>query len=127
MTNETEKTKIVYNACYGGFGISDVAFEALLDLKGIKWDRKEIGSTFADNYSRKGVSGKKGMLCKRDFFKDRKDVDLVAVVEKLGEAADGTCAALRVVEIEKGIRYRIDEYDGFESVMTVDDYEWSIA
>jgi len=29
--------------------------------------------------------------------------------------------------LEPGTQYRIDEYDGMESVMTIDDYEWSIA
>lgn len=33
----------------------------------------------------------------------------------------------RAAEIESGARYRIDEYDGSESVETVDSYEWDVA
>jgi hypothetical protein len=34
---------------------------------------------------------------------------------------------LCVADVPTGERYRIDEYDGSESVMTVDSYEWQTA
>lgn len=49
----------------------------------------------------------------------RTDPDVVAVVESLGEKANGNCAKLKVVEIPDGVRWEIDEYDGIESVREV--------
>lgn len=45
---------------------------------------------------------------------DRNDSDLVAVVEELGEAANGRFAKLRVIEIPDGVEWQIEEYDGLE-------------
>lgn len=47
---------------------------------------------------------------------ERHDPLLVKVVEELGDAADGSCAELKVVEIPDGVDYEIDEYDGLESI-----------
>ncbi len=47
---------------------------------------------------------------------NRADPLLVQVVEELGEAANGACAKLKVVEIPDGVDYEVDEYDGFESI-----------
>lgn len=46
----------------------------------------------------------------------RHDVDLVAVVEKLGKKANGRYAELKVVEIPDGTDYEISEYDGIEHI-----------
>jgi hypothetical protein len=61
----------------------------------------------------------------RDF--ERNDPILVQVVEELGDKANGSCAKLRIAEVTAGTLYRIDEYDGFESVETKDSYEWNVA
>lgn len=50
---------------------------------------------------------------------------LVQVVEELGDRASGSCADLRIAEVE-GL-YRIDEYDGSESVVSPDGYDWQYA
>lgn len=47
---------------------------------------------------------------------DRTDKDLIAVVEKLGDKASGSCAELKIVEIPDGVDWEIDEYDGIESI-----------
>jgi hypothetical protein len=39
---------------------------------------------------------------------------LVALVEEMGDAANGTCARLRIVDIPEDIGWHIDEYDGIE-------------
>jgi hypothetical protein len=52
----------------------------------------------------------------------RHDPVLVQVVEELGEKASGICAKLAIDEVNGP--YRIDEYDGNESVMTSGDYNW---
>jgi hypothetical protein len=58
---------------------------------------------------------------------DRTDPILVQVVEELGEKADTLFSDLRIEELEAGTRYRIDEYDGYESVETESDYSWRVA
>jgi hypothetical protein len=55
----------------------------------------------------------------KDTYEDssvRNDKDLVEVVEKLGELANGHCAELKIVEIPDGVEYDIDEYDGMETI-----------
>lgn len=119
-------TKVVYNACFGGFGLSDKAFELLLDLKGIGYDKSD-GPFGRSRYQRKGIEGDDGSLSYYDFCEDRTDPDLITVVEKLGDEANGMCAKLRIENVPPGMQYRIDEYDGNESVMTRDDYDWKTA
>lgn len=58
---------------------------------------------------------------------ERDDPVLVQVVEELGAGASGRHARLGIAELPAGTLYRIDEYDGMESVMTQDDYEWRVA
>jgi hypothetical protein len=41
---------------------------------------------------------------------------LIAVVEELGEAANGWAASLKIVEIPDGVEWFIHEYDGREHV-----------
>ena len=50
-----------------------------------------------------------------------------AVIEELGSEADGLYANLQITTVPKGTRYRIDEYDGIESVIELEDYEWTTA
>lgn len=47
---------------------------------------------------------------------DRTDPDLIHVVEELGDKANGRCANIEVVEILDGIKWEIDEYDGYETI-----------
>lgn len=97
-------TKIVYNGCFGGFGLSEAA-----------WERyQELGGTAASAYD-------------LDHGGNRADPVLVQVVEELGDRANTRFSDLRIRDVPAGTKYRIDEYDGNESVMTVDDYEWSVA
>ena len=86
--------KVVYNACYGGFGLSYTA-----KMLARRWGIKE--------YDVDDMLG----------FKGRDDLDLVEVVEELGILANGGCAKLAIEEIPDGVEYEIDEYDGFESVV----------
>lgn len=50
----------------------------------------------------------------RDY--ERNDPDLIAVVEELGDAANGRCAKLGIVEIPDGTDFVIEEYDGLEHI-----------
>jgi len=117
-----EKVKIVYNACYGGFSLSRAAVKRAREISGNpKWggacivgDVYGSGEPVEQNYGH----------CDKI---DRHDSALVQVVEELGSKANGSCAKLEIALVEKGEKYRIDEYDGVESVMTIDDYDWKVA
>ena len=105
--------KVVYNACYGGFGLSAKATELYAERKGIKLFRgeKSFGS-YGYYYTDESLS-EESFYCPTYV---RHDPDLVAVVEELGsEAASGGFAKLRVYRLS-GNRYMIEEYDGFETV-----------
>lgn len=82
--------KIVINKCFGGFGLSQEAYEYL----GLEWD----GFGFADEIK-------------------RNDPKLVECVETLGERADGRFANLVVVEIPDDVEWEIDQYDGLETIV----------
>lgn len=111
--------KVVYNTCYGGFSLSKPAIERYLNLKGLPF----IVETSKYGLPSYTVNGEH--WCDRDI--PRNDPALVQVVEELGKAASGAHASLAITEVKSGERWRIDEYDGSESVMTIDDYEWNIA
>jgi hypothetical protein len=137
-------TKIVYNACYGGFSLSHEAMIRYAEIKGItlytekkygyshyylcppeEYDRisaeEQAKPVSPDRYERSNAL----YLSDRDF--ERNDPVLVQVVEELGDKANGRCAKLRIAEVPAGTLYRIDEYDGFESIGTKDSYEWNVA
>lgn len=91
--------KIVYNACFGGFHLSDEGEELYHKLSGEYFN---VWDTV------------------------RHDPLLIEVVETLGEeGASGRYAALRIYETESN-QYRIDEYDGSESVITEDNQHWVV-
>lgn len=143
-------TKIVYSACYGGFGLSHEAILRYAEIKGIKlWveDREHsslIGPTYwtvppeerpkeIPNWNQAPLEERKAynealtksQLYYRDI--DRTDPALVQVVEELGSKANTRFSDLKIAEIPSGTLYRIDEYDGFESVMTQSEYDWKVA
>lgn len=84
--------KIVINTCYGGFGLSKEAFAQYC---------KETGT------NPKAVG---------DWEMPRDNPVLIRIVEEMGEAADGSYAALKVVEIPDGVNWCIEDYDGQEWV-----------
>jgi hypothetical protein len=100
--------KVVYNGCFGGFSLSAEAVE--------------LAKSMTNDSKWQAVSEKFGYLTTGI---ERHDPILVAVVEQLGDDASGSCARLLVAEIESPI-YKIDEYDGSESVDTPSDIEWTV-
>lgn len=97
-------TKIAYNDCYGGFSLSAAAVALGSELSG-------------DNtlWSNAG----------RDI--PRTNPFLIQVIEQLGSDANGSHAQLAIAELAPGTKYRIDENDGIEAVMAIDDYDWFTA
>jgi hypothetical protein len=91
--------KVAYNGCYGGFSLSNKAVERLKEL-GVKYDR---------HYEYEGMP--------------RHHPLLVQVIEELGREASGEYSSLCIEEIETSL-YRINKYDGSESVITPEGISW---
>ena len=129
--------KIVVNGCFGGFGLSDTAVRRYAEIAGITlyehiddFEFVSWSTVPREEYERMTLEGDfLGANAAHFSVYDlsRTDPVLVQVVEELGDAANDLYADLYIVELPAGIQYRIDEYDGNESVMTIDDYEWSVA
>lgn len=84
--------KVVINQCYGGFSLSNAAIEEYA---------KRSGKLKSEFYDRKI---------------DRDDIDLVAIVEEMGGAANGPCADLAIIEVPDGVEWHVEEYDGNEHI-----------
>lgn len=97
-------TKVAYCACYGGFRISKAAADLFLSL----------------------APEKAALINARGrYLGERHDETLVTVVEQLGTLADGPDARLRVCDIGDATEYRIEEYEGYENVITREtDTDW---
>lgn len=134
--------KLVINRCYGGFGLSEAAYEKLIEWgvpvrKYIEEERGPEGLykpqhandgevIFDRTLTPIGESFVNDIFWKFRSVSDRywetwtngqRDHPLVLrVVEELGSAASGRHAQLEVVEIPDGVEYEIAEYDGIEHV-----------
>lgn len=140
--------KVVINECYGGFGLSNFAHKELLRRKGKEcyfYENKYgvghyriDGIEDADKYLFVTISTKDyGKFTEKIDaehivrFRDediRTDSDLIAMIEEFGsEKCSGRYAELVVEDIPTGTYYRIDEYDGLESIEYRDEIDWLIA
>jgi hypothetical protein len=141
-------TKVVYNVCHGGFSLSKEACQRYWDIKGQQvWIEEDTqfkslglftvwlvapedripskeGNAFYSMSMDERVAYNRAHSKQTWYNRDvcRHDPVLVQVVEELGDKANGTCAKLKIDEVDGP--YRIDEYDGFESVETPDSYDW---
>ena len=96
--------KVVYNTCFGGFRLSRKAVEWLAE-RGVA----------AAIHALEGVSvNDDPYISSRDL--PRHHPLLVLCVETLGDAANTRHSKLGVEEL-RGRKYRIEEYDGSETVM----------
>jgi len=138
-------TKIVYNTCYGGFSLSREAVMRYAEIKGITLypddERNWYVNYFLcppEEYERLCAEDASNPIGQDRFARsnalyfspsgiERTDPALVQVVEELGDKANGKYAKLRIYEVPAGTLYRIDEYDGKESVMIQDTYDWNVA
>lgn len=137
-------TKVVINACFGGFSLSPEAERAYLARKGkqaffYEHPRNADGRIDFDRFARladpnnkaglvtftltedigpeptsEEINGSAGWFNDRDVPRD--DPDLVAIVEEMGRAADGAHAKLQIVEIPDDVVWTVEEYDGSEHV-----------
>lgn len=134
--------KVVVNRCYGGFGLSDKACEMVMNRKGLGCFRyKQTKYDYRDGvkeYTRYEKFDNNGLFAHYQTIDlgekvdklpnethwycgnlDRDDADLIAVVEELGEDANGRFAKLEVMEIPDGVDWEIDDYDGMETIHEV--------
>jgi hypothetical protein len=144
----TTTIKVIYNAAYGGFNVSDIAIKRYAELKGfiLYPESNDIFTTYwiVPPEARKGIlegedwyhasldermqsnKAHKAMVLGPYEF-DREDQTLVQVIEELGKAASGLAATLMIAELVPGTRYRITEYDGYETIELCDEIIWDIA
>ena len=138
-------TKVVYNACYGGFNLSREACKRYWELQGKEvWIEQDKQFKSLDMFTVWLVPPEERLkqkdwssmsLTERIAYNkkhseqtwyynnvDRHDPILVQVVEELGAKANGSCAKLSIAEVSGP--YRIDEYDGNETVVEPDGYDW---
>lgn len=97
--------KVAYNACYGGFSLSEEA------------------SVYLNEHWNMNIDPKYGYI--NEEVVPRHHKGLIEVIELLGDKANKRTSELRIAEINSPA-YRIDEYDGLESVETPDSYDWTI-
>jgi hypothetical protein len=120
--------KVAINRCFGGFGISNPAFEKLLERKGIAYEKVDAKFKFRtdafDYYKAGMVDQDDGYLSEYDFCSDRSDPDLIAVIEEMGKESWGWAAEIAIVEIPDDVKWHVDEYDGMEHIAE-DHRTWS--
>lgn len=110
--------KVVYNCCHGGFALSKIAAMWLAGRgheESIKWlgHVADKGDSWKDSYYPMSLS--------------RHSALLVECVETLGsDRAAGLFSELKVGEVED--LYRIEEYDGLETIVTPETVkQWTSA
>jgi hypothetical protein len=111
--------KIAINKDYGGFNISDEAFEMLLTLKGVVFTKTEstlLGEKCYDFYNNSDDNDTSDYLFKYDYIQNRADKDLIKVIETLGTRANDRYSTIKIVEIPDNVDWHISEYDGLEHV-----------
>lgn len=130
--------KVVYNACYGGFGLSASALYLMYKYGGpleqssfpedkIKGHTKTSDNVFSylDNIVVLTDSGYRMFWFDSHDIINRSHPILIKVVEELGlEKASGSCAKLRIDEIPDSALYTISEYDGYESVELMSNHSY---
>ncbi len=110
MGTKGNNMKVVINVCFGGFSVSTEA---------VKWIRKNMPCEHEDVL--KGEKYSDGSICTSEWghyghSEARSCPSLVAVVEILGEKANGECAELAIIEIPNDVKWHIHEYDGSEHI-----------
>ena len=85
--------KVVINACYGGFGLSEKAQAEYIKAHALS------DAEYLDVYSI-----------------ERNDPILLERVERLGDDSFGNFAELEIIEIPDDVEWYIEDYDGFEHV-----------
>lgn len=127
--------KYLINECYGGFSLSQEAYQWLIDNKGWKVaeaDSKELYNSnclklidegfhlYKNCETNKKFLGEYSTLfCKSDLgFRSRSD--LISCIETIGNRANGSHAMIAIIECSfppDGLE--IHDYDGMETLQTI--------
>lgn len=120
--------KVVINRCYGGFGLSEKAYEKLIEygipLRKYVEQKRGKNGLYLPESSNDGEVILTGGISHSKYWdtwikENREHSLLLRVIEELGTEANGPYAALEIVEIPVDVPYEIDEYDGMEHVAEV--------
>ena len=129
--------KVILNKCFGGFCVSQEAYELYAKKKGIEIFSYDFRCENSKPTYRKTNAG--SSIFNATFTKDfgdyiemsdddfdkyclnlneshREDPVLIEVVEELGKRANSRFSELVVVDIPDGMEYEIDDYDGIETL-----------
>lgn len=87
--------KVVINAAYSGFALSELAYERLIQLGILLAPGNDWDSWIREN---------------------RSHPLLIKAVEDLGVAANGRFAQLKIVEIPDDVEFEISQYNGLEHI-----------
>lgn len=106
--------KIVINSDFGGFGLSDAAYERYLELKGIEFEVEHRSFGITNYYKKNHLHDDNYYLSYYDI--ERNDPVLIQVVEEMGKEADSRHSSLKIVEIPDDVDWVLEEYDGAEHI-----------
>ena len=138
--------KIVINKCFGGFGLSDKAYEKLIEWGvPVKKYIAEKRDTETGRYKPEPLNDGE-VIFDRELtpvgectindtyhkYKNKSRIQtrywdtwtrgarthplIIRLVEELGDEANGFAASLKVIEVPDGVEWEISEYDGNEHV-----------
>lgn len=116
--------EVVVNRCFGGFGLSDAAFEALIK-KGwavTKYNAEGLlenpeAPIVANRASDLSFMGVYNFGSYRDDEPElRTHPDIISAVKELGDKVNNRFSELEVVEVPDDIHWHIEEYDGLEYI-----------
>jgi hypothetical protein len=108
--------KVVINSCFGGFGLSDAAFEELLNRKGVAWEKIKDKYDLDVYYKAGHVGDDDYYLSYRQLTVYRGDPDLVAIVEQFGKDVNTPYSSLKIVDVPDDVEWTLEEYDGLEHI-----------
>lgn len=123
--------KFVINCCHGGFGLSQKAFQWLIDNKNWKVYKLEENEKISHNdrlrLQKEGYHlmshpmwGPLSLMRGRKRLEVRSDLDIVECVETLKEEASENHANLKIVEANVSIdQLEINEHYGMEILQTI--------
>ena len=129
---KNKEKEVVINVCFGGFGLSQEAYEELIKL-GIPVKKYQSVGPDKDGLYKKenkinsgNVIFEGGLSFGEKYWEtwlsnDRENPMLIEVVKKLGEKVNGYCAKLKIVKIPENIEYVVEEYDGNEHIAEAHD------